>query len=161
MAVDTRNERAAVVSLALPFMWPPALPDGSAERYGLAHLFFNEGVAPEPEDDAVTGGWLSPEQARAVLRKVHRRRADKARRAEELHAAIEEAREAELAGAEPSEAIAPVLRIVERDTGAIMLPALASLSEALERMAAIDQQIAAMNIRRTDDAVAVMLLMEI
>ena len=55
MAVDTRNERAAVLSLASPFMTPPALPDGSAERYGLAHLFYNEGGDPPAPDVTLLG----------------------------------------------------------------------------------------------------------
>lgn len=130
-------------------------------RHFNAWHFNATGEGAASDDESISGGWLSPEQARAVLRKIHRRRAEKARRADEIDAAIAEAEAAEREGVEPAEAIAPVLRIVERDTGAIMLPALASLSEALERISAIDQQIAAMNQRRMDDAVAVMLLTEL
>lgn len=113
------------------------------------------------EEESVSGGWLSPEQARAVLRKIHRRRSEKAKRAEELQAAIEEARQAELDGASPEQAVAPVLEIVERDTGVLFLPILASLEDALSQLGMIDQQIAALNQRRIDDAAAVLLLMDI
>lgn len=113
---------------------------------------------PPPAAEGVSGGWLSPEQARAVLRKIHRRRADKARRAEELQAAIEAAERAEEAG-EP-DPIAPVREIVERDTGAILMT-LGTLQDALEQLAWIDQQIAAVNQRRMDDAAAILLLTEI
>lgn len=120
------------------------------------------GDAPPPQpDESVSGGWLSPEQARAVLRKIHRKRAEKAKRAEELTNAINEAKQAELNGASPSEAISPVLEIVERDTGLLMLPMLASLEDALSQLGMIDQQIAALNQRRMDDAAAVLLLMDI
>lgn len=111
------------------------------------------GEVPEPEEqEGVSGGWLSPEQARAVLRKIHRKRAEKARRAEELEAAIEEAEET----GNPE----PVRKIIERDTGPIVL-AVQSLQAALAQMALIDQQFAAINQRRMDDAAVVLLLTEI
>jgi hypothetical protein len=116
------------------------------------------GVTPPVEEDSVSGGWLSPEQARAVLRKIHRRRSEKARRAEELQAAIEEAERAEESGS-PDPA-APIRQIIERDTGTLV-PMLGTLQDALNQLAWMDQQVAALNQRRMDDAVAVLLLTEV
>jgi hypothetical protein len=108
---------------------------------------------PAPEEESVSGGWLSPEQARAVIRTIRRRRADKARRAEEIQAAIETAVE--------TDDITPVREIIERDTGAILLPMLGDLQAALDQLAFIDQQVATIAQRRMDDAVAVLLLTEV
>jgi hypothetical protein len=113
---------------------------------------------PEDEEESVSGGWLSPEQARAVLRKIHRRRSEKAQRAEELQAAIEEAQRAEESGS-PDPA-APVREIIERDTGRL-LPMLGTLTDVLNQLAWMDQQVAALNQRRMDDAAVVLLLTEV
>lgn len=117
------------------------------------------GYVPPPEpDEAVSGGWLSPEQARAVMRKIQRTRSERARRAEELQAAIQTAQQST---DEPQKAIEPLRRIIERDTGAIMLPALYDLQDAINQLAQIDQQIAMLNMRRMDDAAAMLLLTEL
>ena len=113
-----------------------------------------------PEDETLTGGFLTAEQARAVIRKIKRTRSEKARRAAEIDEAIQEAKALEMAGQPAAKAIQPVKRVIERDTGAIMLPALLSLQDALNRMAWIDQQVAMLNTRRMDDAAAVLLLMD-
>ncbi len=147
----------------------PSQPIGSgaghfAARHFQANFYHSrhwDAETAAEETESVSGGWLSPEQARAVLRKIHRKRAEKAKRVEELTNAINEAKQAELNGASPSEAISPVLEIVERDTGLLMLPMLASLEDALSQLGMIDQQIAALNQRRMDDAAAVLLLMDI
>lgn len=110
------------------------------------------------EDEGLPGGGISPEQARAVIRKIQRGRAEKARRAEEIRDAVNEAVRSE---AGPSEAIEPLVKIIERDIGRpILFPVLGDLQAALDQLAYIDQQVAALNIRRMDDAVAVLLLTE-
>jgi hypothetical protein len=120
---------------------------------GVILLGYHWADAPAPEEDSVSGGWISPEQARAVIRKIRRGRAEKARRAEEIQEAIEAAVE--------TDDITPVREIIERDTGMVLLPMLGDLQAALDQLAYIDQQVAALNTRRLDDAVAVLLLTEI
>jgi len=105
------------------------------------------------EDEGIQGGGISPEQARSVIRKIKRGRAEKARRAEEIQEAIEAAVE--------TDDITPVREIIERDTGMVLLPMLGDLQAALDQLAYIDQQVAALNTRRMDDAVAVLLLTEL
>jgi hypothetical protein len=108
---------------------------------------------PAPDDESVSGGWISPEQARAVIRKIRRGRAEKARRAEEIQEAIEAAVE--------TDDITPVRDIIERDTGMVLLPMLGDLQAALDQLAFIDQQVATIAQRRMDDAAAVLLLTEL
>jgi hypothetical protein len=100
------------------------------------------------------------EAARVYLRSKQRSKAEKAKRLAELNDAIKEAEEATAEGAEVSEAIAPVREIIERETGVILLPSLLDLEDALNQLAMIDQQIGAINQKRMDDAVAVLLLTE-
>ena len=115
-------------------------------------------VPPPDEEEAVSGGWLSPEQARSVMRKIQRTRSERARRAEELQSAIQAAQQSTES---PEKAVEPLRRIIERDTGAIMLPALYDLQDAINQLAQIDQQIAMLNMRRMDDAAAMLLLTEL
>lgn len=113
------------------------------------------------EEDINQGGWLSPEQARAVIRKVKRRRSEKAKRAEELRDKVVAAEEAVEEGTPLPEAIEPVREVLERDTGPFLLDMMGDLYHVLAQLEAIDDQLAAVNRRRMDEDAAVLLLTDI
>lgn len=115
------------------------------------------GVAPEPEAASPQGGDDAIAAAAVWFRQKKRTEAERSRRLAELNAAIAEA---EQSGADPNDAIAPVVEILEREYR-LSLPSMDDLDAALSLLGRIDQQIAALHARRLQDAAAVLLLMEI